>query len=152
MAGDVKRIKHDGGIDAVKTRLDNGTIKVGLLAGLGVHPNSDEGLTIPDVGAVNEFGMGNIPERSFLRSTMSEKRGEYKQAMIRLLALIIKGKVSGNRAFEILGLQAARDVQRKIDEITDPPNSQRTIDAKGSDKPLIDTGLLRKSVSWGTDA
>ena len=33
-----------------------------------------------------------------------------------------------------------------IDETNSPPLAQATIDKKGSDKPLIDSGEMRKSV------
>ena len=52
-------------------------------------------------------------------------------------------------AFDVLdlvGMQAAADIQTKISSIYTPPNAPATIRAKGSAKPLIDTGLMLASV------
>ena len=35
-----------------------------------------------------------------------------------------------------------------ITEIKNPPNAAGTISAKGSANPLMDTGLMRQSVTW----
>jgi len=49
----------------------------------------------------------------------------------------------------LLGEKAVADVKNKIDAISEPPNAQSTIDKKrGSTNPLVDSGLLRQSVSW----
>lgn len=52
-------------------------------------------------------------------------------------------------AFDVLdlvGISAAADIQTKISSIYTPPNAPATIRAKGSAKPLIDTGLMLASV------
>jgi hypothetical protein len=38
-----------------------------------------------------------------------------------------------------------QDQKAKIVEIDEPPNSQETIDRKGSDNPMIDTGQFLNS-------
>ena len=47
-----------------------------------------------------------------------------------------------------VGAYAAGEVQERITDLREPPNAPRTIEAKGSDNPLIDTGFMQRSVSW----
>jgi hypothetical protein len=153
MSGDVVRIKHNGGIDGVVNRLQSGgAIKVGILAGTGEHSNNDDGLTVADIGAINEYGLGNVPERPFLRTTISKKNAEYQKMIARLLKLISSGKLTTARAAAVLGEQAALDIQAAITAWDDPPNSEATIDRKGANNPLIDTGEMRRSIWYEIDA
>ena len=54
------------------------SVKVGLPKGSNDYP---DGTSVIMVGAVQEFGSPsqNVPERSFLRSTVVEKRRAYKR-------------------------------------------------------------------------
>lgn len=79
----------------------------------------------------------------------------HKDAISILFAKIIKAASKGDksqtdRAMERLGLSAQRFCQRWF---TNPangwdPNSPFTVKRKGSDKPLIDTGALRKAITY----
>jgi len=139
--------QRDGGVDGVRKRTKDGALKVGLVAGLGEHPNSDDGTTIPEVGAINEFGLG-VPERSFIRSTIAENISKYNRLRRELLAGIINGKTTSAKAVAILGEELKKDIQAKIVAMSDPPNSDETADRKGSNSPLIDTGTMRQSIQW----
>jgi hypothetical protein len=105
-------------------------------------------VTTAAVAFFNEFGVAGNPERSFLRSTMSENEEKYIKLDERLINLIIDGKLDALQATEILGQQAKKDVQQKIVDIKEPPNSEKTIAAKGSSNPLIDTGQMRQSIDY----
>jgi hypothetical protein len=43
---------------------------------------------------------------------------------------------------------AVGDIQHEITVLRHPPNAPATIRAKGSSKPLIDTGEMRQSVTY----
>ena len=143
----IKDKTKGAGIAGVLKRTQDAALKVGLLKGLGIHPNS-EGMTIPEVGAVNEFGGGNVPERSFIRSTIRENVKKYSEVRKELLAKIITGNMTLDKAVNILGTMVKSDIQKMITDLKDPPNAPRTVEEKGSSNPLIDTGLLRKSIQW----
>lgn len=139
--------------DAVVSRSKPGGVKVGFVKGLGKHPGSDA--TISEIAAYNEFGTStsggqeHIPERPFLRTTISEQsKTVYVPLTAKLLGLVLDGTLTVNQAIGILGEKAVADVKMKIDAISDPPNADSTVDRKGSTNPLIDTGLMRQSVSW----
>jgi phage gpG-like protein len=118
-----------------------------------VASSIESGMTMAEIGAIHEFGSltNNIPPRSFLRMPIEEK----KKDLIRFLssptvrAVIAKGDVK--RAFKMLGTEAVGIVMdafrsRGFGRWAD--NKQQTIDRKGSDAPLIDTGELRKSITY----
>lgn len=90
----------------------------------------------------------NIPERSFIRSTFDEKEVEWYQYSLRLLKQILNGTMTAKELCEKLGLRMQQDIQRKIRQISSPPNAPSTVSAKGSNNPLIDTGRLRQSVTF----
>jgi len=113
-------------------------------------------LTVAEYAAVNEFGSsdGRVPERSFLRSTVDENNAKYIDLMAKgtdkAIERALKGADSGEALRQELGkvgLRAERDVKRKIRDLRDPPNAERTIAEKGSSNPLIDTGRMRQSIS-----
>lgn len=107
------------------------------------------------VASANEYGAeidhpdGHtivIPERSFLRSTMDEKRSRFTRLLTKFMGEVIDGDMSVRDALEGLGLDAAAQVDRKIVQLDDPPNAKSTIERKESSNPLIDSGHLRQSI------
>lgn len=120
---------------------------------IGIHgkdskPYDGKKTTTAQVAAANEFGTETIPERSFLRSTVAENESKYIKLDERLIGLIIDGKLDTKQASEVLGQQVKKDVQQKIVDLRTPPNSPKTIAAKGSSNPLIDTGQMRQSIDY----
>lgn len=123
---------------------DGIAVLVGFLA-------ADAGDDLLVYAAANEFGTEDIPERSFLRSTVDKNRAKYEASLARVAGHLADGKGARGRAereLQKLGLTAVGDVQQQIVDIKDPPNAASTIAAKGSSNPLIDTGRMRQSVSF----
>ncbi len=108
-----------------------------------------EPLTVVEIGAVQEFGTrdGHVPSRSYIRSTFDRQQGRYVSMLAQATPRILSGEVSPEDALELVGMRCAADIQRTIGTLRDPPLAQRTIDEKGSSKPLINTSRLRQSVS-----
>ena len=123
-------------------------VRVGVFQGSGGHPDSD--ISMPELAAIHEFGapQANIPERSFIRRTLAEKETELKQIIEKLSGKLMTGRTSFDRALNILGTWAAAEIKKTITESDiPPPLQQATIDAKGSSKPLVDTGRLLNSIT-----
>lgn len=122
------------------------SVKVGVMAAAGA---SSELLTI---AAVHEFGSPsrNIPQRSWLRSTFRDKRGELDRMVVRVARLIIQGKLNVDRGLGLLGTWAAAAVKATIASgpHIPPPLKPETIARKGSDRPLVDTGQLVNSITY----
>lgn len=117
------------------------SVKVGLPKGSNDYP---DGTSVIMVGTVHEFGSPsrNIPQRSFLRATVQEKRRKYKKMFSKLAKKIIDGKLTLKQALNLVGLQVQTDVKEKITNIKEPELKQR------EGNPLIDTGHLRQSITF----
>lgn len=123
----------------------NKYVSVGILK--GNYPEEQGGKNIAEVALFNEFGTKNIPERSFIRSTLQENKN-YKAIKEKLAKKIIKSELEEEQALTILGQKVKQDIQNKIVELREPPNKAITIYKKGSSNPLIDTGLLKNSIDY----
>lgn len=145
--------KTDGeGFEGMLEQSEPGGLKVGFVKGLGKHPGSNT--NIAEIAAYNEFGTENedgserIPERPFLRTTIVEQNETYKTIVKELLVKILTHKMETKQAIGLLGIKAVSDVKAKITAISEPPNADSTKAGKKSSNPLIDTGLMRQSVTW----
>ena len=119
-------------------------VKIGLPKGSNDYP---DGTSVIMVGLVHEFGSPsrNIPQRSFLRSTVNSKKREYKGIFKRLGKKIIDGKITKLEALKLVGLKVQTDVRDKITDINSPELKSR------DGNPLVDTGHLRQSITYEVD-
>lgn len=133
--------------------LDGVVVKVGVQAkdkavrrGKGGSiRNTDQPLAV--IAAIHEFGRGDMPQRSFLRSAYDENL----PMIDKMIQRVANGAVFGlgtNAALNQLGNVVQGMVQRKIVDGPFVPNSPATIKRKKSSKPLIDTGHLRQSIRY----
>ena len=149
------------------------TIKVGLPKGSGDYDfnareairtgnqkttgrklnNTQKSITLVEIGTINEFGSsdGRIPARSFLRSTVKEKRAKYKALSAKIVEKVIDKPEDFLLLLGKLGQIAENDVKNKIRDLKEPKNAPLTIKLKGSDNPLIDTGQLRQAIRFVID-
>jgi hypothetical protein len=107
---------------------------------------NDEPLTNAELALIHEFGApaAAIPERSFIRESFDRSHPKYDENMRKLVGAIFDGKITLERAMGLLSKQVAQDIQAYIREGSGvpPPNAPATIAAKGSSRPLVDTGQL----------
>lgn len=139
------------GLEALAARLRS--LKSTVLVGVPAGATEADGTSMAMVAAVNEFGSGDgrIPERSFLRSGILRGREIYRRLNYYSIRRIIEGKMTEATALARLGLAGVAAVQRQITDGNFVPNAPSTIRAKGSDKPLIDSGALRQSITYIID-
>lgn len=156
---------------AVASKLDKSSVRVGILASKGGSvkvPGSDFDMIA--LATVHEFGATihiparsdiktrkttggytvTVPERSFIRRTFEQKRDELAQVCGILAREVITKGMDPMRALAKLGAWGAAEVKKTItqgDGIP-PPNAERTIREKGSDRPLVDTGRLVGSINY----
>ena len=146
---ELQRVTKDKGIELLEKSVKDTYIRVGILRGLGEHPKADAGQTLAEIAFWNEFGTVHIPARPFLRSTLKENRDVYKNEFKNILKAVLNRKVTGETAIGLLALRIATDIQNTITTLIDPPNSPVTIALKqGKQNPLIDSGIMRQSISW----
>lgn len=89
-----------------------------------------------------------IPERAFLRRSHDEKGEDVLKSCEKALGLVASGDMSLNEYLDMVGRNYATMVKKYIVDLKDPPNSPVTIEAKGSDNPLVSTGGLVESISY----
>lgn len=109
--------------------------------------------TIAQIASWNEFGNGKRnPERPFIRGWFDSTSGRagVRQLQRALMAQIVRDPAafSQRKAAQILGVYAVGGIKKYIADGVPPANAQSTIERKGSDKPLIDTGQLRSSITY----
>lgn len=150
-------VKVTGGKDWKKAILPylkgNGIVsKVGILEGSTYSgETAPAGTLVAPIAAAQEFGCGNNPARSFMRSTVSKKN----KTWIKIIVAYLKanpGKLF--QAFMLLGKLASKDMQQAIEDGINPVLAPETIKRKqrrgkqNPNTPLIDSGTLQESISY----
>jgi hypothetical protein len=140
---------------------DQPHVKVGVLDDGGKGSDDHGGFTNAQLAAIHEFGSedGTIPERSFIRSTLTANIQEYKRILTKIVRGIYMRKLTPERGLGLLGAQVAADIKKRVttgDEVP-PPNAPSTLarkeklrrkGSKGLPRTLVDTGRMIGSVSW----
>ena len=146
---------------AVKN-LDKAHVKVGVLGSKGgneKHPTEDgkSDFTMVDLAAVHEFGSedGHTPERAPIRIAFETSEDRLAAFVAPLSKAVIMDKMTVHKALSLLGLWGQTEVRNTITQSDlPPPLADSTIAAKGSDRPLVDTGRYVQSIAFevSTDA
>ena len=142
-----KRKKINGGLARVEKRVSHpGIVDIGIIDA-GDHDSGD--YTVAQIGLTHEFGAGPVPERSFMRTTLSEQRKEILRIQRKLLRKMVSGKITQNQALGLLGDWVRGKIREKIVDIRTPANSPETLKRKApKTNPLVDTGQLENSITF----
>lgn len=142
------------GLEDIRRKLgDELVARVGILGSdVARKGDDDTDLTNSEIGVIQEFGSetANIPPRSFLRMPVETHAREIMKSMDS--PAVRKAVESGDAVtvFKILGIAAESFVKQAFSSGGFgkwAPNTPATVDRKGSSKPLIDTGELRRSIT-----
>lgn len=127
------------------------TVTVGIHSDAGEH--HDSGMTNAQLGALLNYGNPNnklygnpapIPPRPWLIPGVQSG----KQDIVDTIAHGIANDLPLDQVLEQVGAFAAGAVQQYMVDLRTPPNTAYTIEQKGSDNPLVDTGALVQSVTY----
>lgn len=136
-------------IDKLRKQLgqDDRVVKVGVPVSAEPEP---DGTPMVLVAAVHEFGSPKnaIPERSFIRSAVSENTEQYRRLNRINFVALLKGSINVETALKRLGEMAKSHMQQKIRSGPFQELKPETIARKGSSRPLIDTGNLIQSITY----
>ncbi|MFB6371621.1 MAG: hypothetical protein ABEN55_00565 [Bradymonadaceae bacterium] len=167
--------------DLVK-KMDGGRVTIGVHA-KDNEPyvrGQDDSATIAQIATFHEFGApkANIPQRSFMRSTLDDNSREYFSMAERLFGLVVDGDIRPKRALRLLGQRIMQDIQQRIVDLQTPPLKPETIEAKkrgygrvqnadvepdqpilavpdpsgggvqDSGNPLVDTGQMKNAIDF----
>lgn len=123
------------------------------LGQLEVRVGYQEGAEYPDgtpvinVALWNELGTVNAPPRPFIRQTVDNNEAKFQSKMKSCANDLANGSTA-EKVLNELGVFAKGMLQKEIKDGGFVANAPSTIAKKGSDRPLIDTGLLRQSANY----
>ncbi len=117
-----------------------------MIVEVGYDQNSgDEGtIGLAELASIHEFGNEHVPERPFMRESFDRSAEQLTETGYTLADKVISGKIDPEMAYEIWGDSYKTAVQKGVigQSLGLEENAQSTIDRKGSDTPLVDTGRL----------
>ena len=141
--------------DKLLREMDKLRVRVGFPKGGATYEN---GMTLASVAVIQEFGSteNKIPARPFIRNTAKENKAKYAKLGRVFARKVMRGDKTPKAALSLIGLEAAKDIIKKIQSIWTPANKPSTIAKKTragkiGDKPLVDTGKLKQSVSYALE-
>lgn len=120
---------------------DAGLLRVGFLEG-ATYP---DGTTVAEVAAKNEFGAVGVPMRPFFRTMVKQKKASWSTNVANVLAA---NNYDIDKTWQLVGEKITGQLRDSIRDWTTPPNSPQTIERKGFNKPLIDTGHMLNSAAY----
>lgn len=113
-----------------------------------------EDISNSELAIIHTYGTETLPARPFLQPAMRKHAQQYAIALQALVAKAIKEAVKTGKEpnatdiFQPLKLRVVADVKQFIrDNLVKPPDQPETIERKGSDITLIDSGRLVKSIT-----
>jgi hypothetical protein len=142
------------------------SVTVGVFGSAGEEPHDAKtegaagGLTCRDLAEIHEFGLGNVPARSFVRAYFDANRERLRDMLGVLMRKAIERVIKSGAPIDDsirtsiltkLGIKMQTEMQARIARGIEPPLDPRTVMRKGSSTPLIDTGQLRSSITFVVD-
>lgn len=157
--------KGQDALDSILKQMKNSYVKVGFPEGKepGKPTRKGSGSEGPKsmadmalIAATQEFGTtkagrGNkvtIPPRPFMRPALFNNRRKLSTLTKKLSTDILDGSRTVNSGLSLIGEFMVNSIKKAINDVDSPANAPSTIAAKGSSKPLIDTGRMKNSVSY----
>lgn len=139
-------VDRDNGYSRLLTnvrRFRKTTVRVGVT---DAPHEGTPGMSVADIGAIHELGLGNAPPRSFLRAWVdANERGIMAWLRTQVLGALLG---SGDWA-DAFGRHAVAGVRQRIIEHIPPPLEDETVRRKhGEDTPLVDTQQLLNGIIY----
>lgn len=140
---------------------DDVHVRVGVLDDGRAGSEDRDGITTGQLAVAMEFGTAHIPARSWVGLTFDKARGEVQSDMQRLLGHIVDGKLTVDKALNVLGAKYSAAVKNTVTqgEQIQPPNAPSTIarklaktrkGASNAVRTLIDSERMVGAVTWAT--
>lgn len=104
--------------------------------------------TVADIATVHEYGLGNNPERSWLRGWADEQKAQNEANMKKIGQAVVEGKFTAQTGLERAGNLFVGQIQARIVAGIAPPLTEQTIKRKGSSTPLVNTGQMKSAIRF----
>jgi len=116
----------------------NASVRVGVLEN-ATYP---DGTPVAMVAFWNEYGTRTSPVRAFFRTTVSENKKNWVLSVQNLMKIHNDPK----QVMGLIGVHMQEQIVQSINTWSDPPNAPYTIAKKGFDKPLVERGIMMRSI------
>lgn len=127
-------------LDRIGAQLKTATkVEIGFLD-RATYP---DGTSVAMVAAANEFGTATIPPRPFFRAMVQKNSGKWP---INLRTALTETGGDAATSLGLVGQEIQEELQDSIRSNVPPPNAPSTVEAKGFDRTLIDTGHMLNTV------
>lgn len=113
---------------------------------VGIRPGEhfeEDGTDVAEVALRNEFGDDKVPARPFMAQTVDNNGAEINRIIHRAFQ-----EEDAHDILSLIGDGISELMRQEIEKGDFVPNAPATIAAKGSDKPLIDTGTMKDSIGY----
>lgn len=150
-----KPIVQDRDLGYERIMVELATFKKGSTKiGLQDDATYEDGVSIAEIAAFNEFGTERIPARPAHATTFDVNKGRMQQVIGRAYDQVLRGSYNARTAVGRIGAFYQSLLQETITAWSDPPNADSTQAKKGAkvakghmiDNPLIDTGQMVQSI------
>lgn len=147
-------IKDDKVWQNMKKNLMKGqslAVKVGFFED-AIYGDENDNLPVAQVAQWQEEGTENIPMRPFIRAGFMikeiEKHKWITPQVIQWIDAVAKGRLTWTQLYNRLGPVFVQMMQKEIENWRIPMNAPLTVELKGFNDPLIDTGKMMDSVNY----
>jgi len=115
------------------------------------YDSENDNVPVAYIAEIQDKGYGP-PSRPFMSGAngltgvirSAPYRKDYEQSLKRILA----GKSSFTTEYSLIGKALVEDTKEIIDDWSSPPNAALTVELKGFNDPLIETGTMRDAVKY----
>ena len=135
-------VKRVGSLSAALSKYKdmNASVRVGVLEN-ATYP---DGTPVAMVAFWNEYGTRTADPRPFFRTTVSEQKKNWVLSVQNLM----KMHNNPQQVMGLIGESMKGNIVQSIVSFSDPKNADSTERAKGFNNPLIDKGILMRTISW----
>ena len=126
------------------------SVRVGFQAG----DTEEDGTPLTNIaywnehGTMNKDGSVHSPARPFMHDSVQNNIEKTSHLCTSPANQLVTSKMSTQQSLEGIGVKMVSLVQKEIRNGDFAANAPSTIRAKGSSKPLIDSGRMRQSVTF----
>lgn len=140
----------DWNLQSLQNEIDKfaGQIKIGYFGHQPITDGTPNSITMVELATIHEYGLGHVPERSFLRASLIANQTRYSNIIKAKMLDILNERSSALQFKQKLGELAVKDVKEYVLTGSFKPLKPATIKRKRSSRPLIHTGRLRQSVTY----
>lgn len=130
----------------LRKEMDKHCVLVGLP---GRNSPMHKETTVAKLGVIHEFGSpaNGIPARPFMAQTAQKRRRNTAELLERNVKAVLNSSQSPKQGLSRIGVVYEGYIKDTIRNGDFVPNAPSTVRLKGSSRPLIDTGLMRASVT-----